>query len=57
MNVRASPESWNVYDSHGGEAFMHQGDNASAIKHYDKSIDRNPQNVNGVERLKKPGEL
>lgn len=52
LNVEAFPASWNVYDSLG-EAYMLKGDKELAIKNYQKSIELNPQNNNGIQTLKK----
>ncbi|HKR01154.1 MAG TPA: serine hydrolase [Pyrinomonadaceae bacterium] len=52
LNVEAFPGSWNVYDSLG-EAYMLKGEKELAIKNYQKSIELNPQNNNGIEILKK----
>jgi CubicO group peptidase (beta-lactamase class C family) len=52
LNVEAFPQSSNVYDSLG-EAYMINGDKELAIKNYEKSIELNPQNTNGIETLKK----
>jgi CubicO group peptidase (beta-lactamase class C family) len=52
LNVEAFPQSSNVYDSLG-EAYMINGDKELAIKNYEKSIELNPQNANGIEMLKK----
>ncbi|HEX8492765.1 MAG TPA: serine hydrolase [Pyrinomonadaceae bacterium] len=51
-NVERFPESFNVYDSLG-EAYMISGDKELAIKNYQKSVELNPQNENGIEILKK----
>lgn len=52
LNVEAYPEAYNVYDSLG-EAYMENGDKELAIKNYEKSLELNPDNKNGAERLKK----
>ncbi len=54
MNVELYPEAWNVYDSLG-EGYMLLGKKELAIKYYEKSLEINPDNTNGVamlERLK-----
>jgi glyoxylase-like metal-dependent hydrolase (beta-lactamase superfamily II) len=54
MNVEFYPETWNVYDSLG-EGYMLLGEKEPAIKYYEKSLEINPDNTNGVamlERLK-----
>jgi glyoxylase-like metal-dependent hydrolase (beta-lactamase superfamily II) len=55
LNVAAYPESGNVYDSLA-EAYMVQGDNASAIEFYKKSLEKDPSNSNAkgmLNRLEK----
>ncbi len=54
LNVKAYPKSYNVYDSFG-EALMIGGDKKDAITNYKKSIELNPHNVNGIEKLKELG--
>ncbi|MGA9291696.1 MAG: serine hydrolase [Ignavibacteriaceae bacterium] len=54
LNVRAYPESFNVYDSYG-EALMAAGNKEGAIKNYKKSLELNPHNLNGIEKLKELG--
>jgi tetratricopeptide (TPR) repeat protein len=51
-NVEMHADSWNAYDSLG-EACMKNGDKEQAIKNYQKSVDLNPKNENGVAALKK----
>jgi len=52
LNVGAFPESSNVYDSLG-EAYMANGDRDLAITNYEMSVKLNPNNVNGIDRLKR----
>ncbi|HYJ46559.1 MAG TPA: serine hydrolase [Pyrinomonadaceae bacterium] len=52
LNVEDFPNSWNVYDSLA-EAYMIRGDKELAVKNYQKSIELNPKNNNGIEMLKK----
>ncbi len=52
LNVEAYPRSSNVYDSLG-EGYMNAGDKARAIANYQKSLELNPKNGNGVAMLKK----
>lgn len=52
LNVEDYPQSSNVYDSLG-EAYMVNDDKELAIKNYQRSIELNPDNTNGVEALKK----
>jgi predicted Zn-dependent protease len=56
INVMASPESWNVYDSLG-EALMVAGKLDKAKKFYEKSLVLNPDNENGKEMLAKLEQL
>lgn len=46
------PKYWNAYDSLG-EALLKAGQKEQAIQNYQKSIDLNPQNQNGIDALKK----
>jgi len=52
MNTEDFPNSSNTYDSLG-EAYMVAGEKELAIKNYEKSIELNPNNTNGIEMLKK----
>jgi len=52
LNVESNPQSWNVYDSLA-EAHMNAGDTERAIEFYEKSIELNPSNTNGVAMLEK----
>lgn len=52
QNTVDFPKSWNTWDSLA-EAYMANGDNAAAIKYYEKSLELNPNNKNAVEQLKK----
>jgi CubicO group peptidase (beta-lactamase class C family) len=52
LNVQEYPQGWNCYDSLG-EAYMKAGQKELAIQNYEKSVELNPQNTNGVEMLKK----
>lgn len=54
MNMQEFPKSWNVYDSYA-EALMVKGLNDAAIEYYEKSMELNPDNKNGIEQLKKLG--
>ncbi len=51
-NVDLHPGSWNAYDSLA-EAYLKNGDKELATKNYQKSVELNPKNENGVETLKK----
>jgi len=52
LNLDAHPDSWNVYDSLA-EAYMEDGQKELAIQYYEKSLELNPENTNGMEMLKK----
>jgi CubicO group peptidase (beta-lactamase class C family) len=52
QEVRDYPQFWNAYDSLG-EAYLKAGEKDLAIENYEKSLQLNPQNQNGVETLKK----
>jgi cytochrome c-type biogenesis protein CcmH/NrfG len=52
LNVKEYPQSWNVYDSLG-EDYMNAGQTSLAIQNYEKSLELNPKNTNGLEMLKK----
>ncbi len=52
LNVAEYPKSWNPYDSLG-EAYMAAGQKDLAVQNYEKSIELNPKNQNGIDMLKK----
>lgn len=52
MNTEDFPESSNTYDSLG-EAYGVDGNKDLAIKNYEKSVELNPGNENGIAALKK----
>ncbi|MBV9960479.1 MAG: serine hydrolase [Acidobacteria bacterium] len=52
LNVEDYPQSFNAYDSLG-EAYLLNGDKELAIKNYQRSVELNPKNTNGVDALKK----
>jgi tetratricopeptide (TPR) repeat protein len=52
LNIEAYPQSSNVYDSLG-EAYMDDGNKPLAIANYQKSIQLNPKNRNGIVMLQK----
>ncbi|HZS04925.1 MAG TPA: serine hydrolase [Blastocatellia bacterium] len=52
LNVEDYPQSANTWDSLG-EAYMTSGEKEQAIKNYQRSVELNPNNTNGVEALKK----
>ena len=54
INIDEHPESFNVYDSYG-EALMEDGQKELAIENYEKSLEINPGNTNGIDMLKKLG--
>ena len=51
LNVDEHPESWNVYDSLA-EGYERSGDIRNAVKYYERSLEINPGNSHGKERLK-----
>jgi CubicO group peptidase (beta-lactamase class C family) len=52
LNLEDNPQSANAYDSLG-EAYAVDGNKELAIKNYQRSIELNPKNTNGIEKLKK----
>jgi CubicO group peptidase (beta-lactamase class C family) len=52
FNVQEYPKRWRAYDSLG-EAYMNAGQKDLAIQNYEKSLELNPKNTNGVDMLKK----
>jgi tetratricopeptide (TPR) repeat protein len=55
INVKLSPDSWIVYESLA-DAYIKNKQNELAIINYEKSVDLNPDNLEGkqqIERLKK----
>ena len=52
QNVADYPQSANTYDSLG-EAYKVNGDRELAIKNYERSVQLDPNNTNGIETLKK----
>jgi CubicO group peptidase (beta-lactamase class C family) len=52
INTEANPQSANAFDSLG-EAYMENDDKELAIRAYQKSVELDPQNTNGIEMLKK----
>lgn len=52
LEVQDYPKYWNAYDSLG-EAYMRAGKKDLAIENYEKSIELNPKNQNGIDYLKK----
>ncbi len=55
FNKKHNPSSWNAYDSMG-EALLTKGDTTNAILNYKKSIEFNPNNLNGISKLSELGE-
>ena len=51
-NVKLFPESSNAHDSLA-EAYMKNGRNDFAVKHYKKSLALNPNNTNAEKMLEK----
>jgi len=52
FNSELYPDVANTWDSLG-EAYMVAGQNGQAIISYEKSVELNPDNINGIEMLKK----
>ena len=52
LTFRRSVSPWNVYDSLG-EAYKKTGQKDLAIANYEKSLQLNPKNQNGIDMLKK----
>lgn len=52
LEVEEYPKFWNAYDSLG-EAYLKIGQKELAIQSYEKSIELNPQNQDGIDALKK----
>ncbi len=52
LNVKLWPQAWNSYDSLG-EAYALAGNKDLAIQNYQKSMELNPKNENGIAALKK----
>jgi CubicO group peptidase (beta-lactamase class C family) len=50
LEVQEYPDYWNAYDSLA-EMYLQAGDKQLAIRNYEKSIDLNPDNRNGIEKL------
>jgi tetratricopeptide (TPR) repeat protein len=50
LNVNLYPASANVYDS-VADAYETNGDRASAIKNYKRSLELNPNNKNAADQL------
>jgi CubicO group peptidase (beta-lactamase class C family) len=51
-NVQDYPKYWNAYDSLA-EAYLNAGNTKEAIANYEKSVELNPKNDNGIAALKK----
>ena len=54
QNVKDHPKSFNVYDSLG-EGYKVKGDKENAVKYYNKSLELNPGNTNGIKMLAEMG--
>lgn len=52
LNIEAFPYSFNVYDSYA-EVQMELGNTEKAIEFYEKSVELNPKNENGIRMLKR----
>ena len=51
LNVQTHPDSWNTYDSLA-EGYAVNGDTQLAIRNYEKSVELNPENESGLEKLR-----
>jgi CubicO group peptidase (beta-lactamase class C family) len=51
LNVEDYPQSWNTWDSLG-EGYMVGGNKEQSIKNYQRSIELNPGNTGGIEKLR-----
>jgi CubicO group peptidase (beta-lactamase class C family) len=51
IDIGLFPESWNVYDSYG-EILLKKGRKEEAIRMYERSMELNPKNENGLKVLK-----
>jgi tetratricopeptide (TPR) repeat protein len=49
---RAAADAWNLYDSLD-EAYAVAGDLEKAIENYEKSVELNPENTNGIAALER----
>jgi len=54
LNMNEYADWYNAYDSYA-EALMKMGNNEKAIEYYKKSVDMNPGNQNGIDKLKELG--
>src|SRR6201991_1190839 len=52
QNAEDFPNSWNVWDSLA-EAYANDGEKDLAIKNYERSVQLNPDNKNGIQQLEK----
>ncbi len=52
LNIEEYPDAWNPYDSLG-EAYMVAGELELAIEYYERSIELNPENTNGIAILER----
>jgi len=50
VNTERYPDSWNTWDSLG-EAYYVKGDRQKAAQYYEKSMELNPDNINGKKML------
>ncbi len=54
LNAELHPDSWNVYDNLA-ESYMVEGRRDKAIEFYERSLELNLANRNGLEMLRKLG--
>jgi len=50
LNTEFFPKSWKVYDDYA-KALLNNGQKEEAIKMYQKSVELNPDNLNGKKNL------
>lgn len=51
LNAKEYPEGYNVWDSLG-EGYELSGDHAKALKYYKRSVEINPENQHGIDKIK-----
>jgi tetratricopeptide (TPR) repeat protein len=56
LNTRVFPEAFNTWDSLG-EGLAELGRYDEAIRHYERSLDLNPDNTNAVEMIQRIREV
>jgi len=51
LNAKEYPKAWNVWDSLG-EGYEMSGDHSKALKYYKRSVEINPENQHGIDKIK-----